>query len=72
MKEINNNSIPIVIPAYEPNERLVELIKQMQSECGEQVILVDDGSGPQYRDIFDQAKKILGDRCVLITHETNK
>ena len=65
--------IPIIIPAYEPDMRLLELLKDMKSnKCGP-VILVNDGSGKEYNDIFDKAQTILKDiGGVLLIHEKNK
>ena len=65
--------IPVIIPAYEPDIRLLELLKDMKSnKCGP-VILVNDGSGKEYNDIFDKAQTILKDiGGVLLIHEKNK
>ena len=43
-----------VIPAYEPDERLVSLVQEAK-ENGFYVVVVDDGSGDQYREIFEKA-----------------
>ena len=65
--------IPVIIPAYEPDMRLLELLKDMKcNKCGP-VILVNDGSGKEYNDIFDKAQTILKDiGGVLLIHEKNK
>jgi len=39
----------ILIPAYEPDERLVDLVEAL---AGEHLVVVDDGSGPKYRHLF--------------------
>ena len=64
--------IPIIIPAYEPDMRLLELLKDMKSnKCGP-VILVNAGSGKEYNN-FDKAQMILKDTGgVLLIHEKNK
>ena len=41
----------VLIPAYEPDEQLVKLTRQLHSH-GLQVLVVDDGSGEAYQDIF--------------------
>ncbi len=67
MKEI----IPIIIPAYEPDERLIELIHNLtQSE--EQIVIVDDGSGSAYTSIFDKCRIALGNKGIILSHETNR
>jgi glycosyltransferase involved in cell wall biosynthesis len=41
--------IVIVIPAFQPDKRLIELVKMLKYET----IVVDDGSGKQYDSIFN-------------------
>ena len=41
-------SIPIVIPAYEPDERLIKLLEELKTNKLQPVIVVDDGSGEKY------------------------
>ena len=50
---------PIVIPAYEPDQRLISLLKDMLEQKLGPVIIVDDGSGKEYADLFAQAQEIL-------------
>jgi len=59
----------ILIPAYEPNERMIKLIKKLKSTCNYHIVIVDDGSGENYKDIFAQAE-YLG--CTVLTHKINK
>ncbi|WP_340397857.1 glycosyltransferase [Paenibacillus sp. FSL E2-0202] len=58
----------ILIPAYEPDERLLDLILQLHNFQLEPIVLVDDGSGPHYRGIFDMAEAF---GCTVLTHEVN-
>lgn len=44
----------IVIPAYQPDERLKQLVKELQYE----IVVVNDGSGDKYEDIFSHIKAI--------------
>ncbi|MFD1135941.1 GtrA family protein [Paenibacillus urinalis] len=58
----------ILIPAYEPDERLLDLIIQLLNcELGP-IVVIDDGSGPAYSRIFALVKSL---RCTVLTHETN-
>ncbi|MHC1681518.1 MAG: glycosyltransferase [Clostridiaceae bacterium] len=59
----------ILIPAYEPNERLIKLIYDLIDKCDYDIVVVDDGSGENYKYIFDTAKN-LG--CTVLTHKQNK
>ena len=56
-----------LIPAFEPEDGLVNLAVQL-SDAHFKVILVDDGSGEQYRRIFSAAKRF----AVVLTHEQNR
>lgn len=43
-----------LVPAYEPESVLLYVLNQLKKTDME-IILVDDGSGPQYSDLFDRA-----------------
>lgn len=47
----------VLIPAYKPDEKLVELVSTLRKE-GFPVLLVNDGSGEAYDDIFTQCKAL--------------
>jgi glycosyltransferase involved in cell wall biosynthesis len=60
----------ILIPAYEPDQQLPALIRSIRAaEPWVPILVVDDGSGPQFRDVFDDAKA-LG--CHVISYERNR
>ena len=46
----------VLIPAYKPNEKFVELVSELK-EKGIDILAVDDGSGPEYKVLFDKAAK---------------
>ena len=49
----------ILIPAYEPDQQLPALIRSIrEAEPWATVVVVDDGSGPAYRDMFDGVKAL--------------
>ncbi|WP_308635227.1 glycosyltransferase [Paenibacillus silvisoli] len=59
----------VLIPAYEPDQRLLVLIANLKKAAsGMSIVVVDDGSGEAYRDIFDQASEA---GCIVLTHEVN-
>ncbi len=64
--------VPIVIPSYEPDERFPKILRELVSAGLGPVIVVDDGSGPDYSSFFDEARTILGPSGVVLTHEVNK
>lgn len=57
----------VLIPAYEPDESLIELCKQLSDE-GFEVLVVDDGSGEKYADIFSSASQ----NAQVIAHKVNR
>lgn len=44
----------ILIPAYEPDDKLISLLKSIPKNVD--VVIVDDGSGDNYKDLFNSAK----------------
>lgn len=41
----------VVIPAYKPDCRLINLVKNLIDECKCDILIVNDGSGNEYKDI---------------------
>ncbi|MHB1315196.1 MAG: GtrA family protein [Christensenellales bacterium] len=60
--------VVILIPAYKPSFRMIELIKKLQSYAFLAIVVVDDGSGAEYAPVFTQAAA-LG--CVVLRHSVN-
>lgn len=58
----------ILIPAYEPDRRLVDLVTDLR-HCGQTIVVVDDGSGLEFRPVFDRVAE-LG--CDVIAHTPNR
>lgn len=67
-----NVKTPIIIPAYEPDERLLSLLNDLVDADQRNIIIVDDGSGEKYADLFAKAKKIIGSYGIVISYGTNK
>ncbi|MFD1175485.1 glycosyltransferase [Paenibacillus puldeungensis] len=59
----------ILIPAYEPDERLLKLIEQLKKMSNYRILIVDDGSGEAYRPIFDTAAAV---GCTVLRHPVNR
>ncbi|MBP1136012.1 glycosyltransferase involved in cell wall biosynthesis [Arthrobacter sp. PvP023] len=60
----------ILIPAYEPDQQLPALIRSIRdAEPRATVVVVDDGSGPAFRDVFDGVRA-LG--CHVIGYALNR
>lgn len=59
----------LLIPSYEPDDQLVGLVQAVRAADELHVVVVDDGSGPDYATIF-QAVAALG--CTVLTSEQNR
>ncbi|WP_372593835.1 glycosyltransferase [Actinotalea sp.] len=58
-----------LIPAYEPDERLVSLVRAVRAARPDlPLVVVDDGSGPAHREVFDAAERA---GAVVLTHPAN-
>ncbi len=61
--------VPVIIPAYEPDDKLIVLIEQLRDAAILPVIVVDDGSDPaRFGGIFEKVRT-LG--AVVLTHAVN-
>lgn len=56
----------VIIPAYKPDKTLVAITDQLWA-YGCQMVIVDDGSGKEYQQIFDQVRDI----CIVLRHSEN-
>ena len=61
--------IPVIIPAYEPDEKLIALLQHLREAGIMHIVVVDDGSGNGYQALFEQAASISG--CNVLTHAVN-
>ena len=56
-----------LVPAYEPDDKMLSLIDEL-GERGFEIVVVDDGSGRDYEEIFEKAEQ----KAVVLTHNTNR
>ena len=60
----------ILIPAYEPDQQLLRLIRSILSKAPQlTIVVVDDGSGPDYQPVFDGA---AGLGCTVLGYPHNR
>lgn len=57
----------VLIPAYEPDNKLIKLVKELSKENID-IIIIDDGSGSNYQDIFNNCMEY----SKVISYDTNK
>lgn len=58
----------VLIPAYEPDQRMLQLIASLQAMAAMPIVIVDDGSGPGYARLFLAASKA---GCTILAHPRN-
>ena len=59
----------VIVPAYRPEQSLLQLIGALSAKPIPAIVLVDDGSGPEYRDIFRRAAEF--GKVRLVRHAVN-
>lgn len=52
--------LAIAIPAYRPADALVDLVRTLSERGAPVILVVDDGSGPEYREVFARAAAVPG------------
>ena len=61
-----------LIPAYEPDRKMLGVIADL-GKTGFDVVVVDDGSGPEYAELFEQAAERIpgksGRGVTLLIHD---
>lgn len=68
MSKNDLNKITVLIPAYKPSEQLKKFIGEL-SKCGfAGIIVVDDGSGKEYTNIFEAAEQ---SGALILRHAIN-
>lgn len=61
--------VVVVIPAYKPDARLFGLVSELASYGLRSVIVVNDGSPPEYRHLFVKLEDVSG--CHVVHHAVN-
>ncbi len=69
MNSVSKAVIPIIIPAYEPDAAFVSFCESLPREKRMPLVVVDDGSGKEYEEIF-KALEGLPD-CTVLRHGVN-
>ncbi len=58
----------VVIPAYQPDEKLLKLVLELKDKTDYPIVIVDDGSSEECRSLFEQ----LTEYAVVLHHDVNK
>ena len=66
---MQNSQHIVLIPAYQPSEGLIGLVRELSEDGGMPIVLVDDGSGAEFRAVFERAAQFPG--VQLLRHAMN-
>lgn len=64
-----DKTIPIIIPAYEPDERFIKLLGDLKNAALSPIIVVNDGSPKEYDYYFETAQSDYS--VTLLKHDVN-
>src|SRR5262249_43671421 len=62
-------AIPVLIPAFRPNETLGEVVRRLAASGVRSIVVVDDGSGPEFQPLFESLERIAAVR--ILRHAVN-
>ncbi|MEN6462621.1 MAG: bifunctional glycosyltransferase family 2/GtrA family protein [Syntrophomonas sp.] len=62
-------NIVVLIPAYRPNQKLIDLLQELAREAFLKIVVVNDGSPGEFNHIFDAVKQVPN--TVLLSHSIN-
>ena len=63
-------NIAILIPSFNPDKNLTDLVTKLSADLWNQIVIVDDGSSHESSHIFDKLKTI--DNVNIINHSNNQ
>jgi glycosyltransferase involved in cell wall biosynthesis len=62
-------SVALLIPAYQPGPALIDIVRSLAEAGFTAMVVIDDGSGPEYAGIFEQLRRF--DRVRIVRHAVN-
>ena len=63
-------NVSVVLPSYKPDEKLEATVRGFIESGFEDIIVVDDGGGEEYKSIFERISELP--QCTVLTHEINR
>ena len=66
-EELNKSEPAIIIPAYCPDARLLKLIIEIHKIKNLPIVVIDDGSGGEYKKIFLAVEEVPN--CIVYYHK---
>jgi len=68
---VNSTSYAFVVPAYNPDEHLIEVVQSILQESTYLIFIVNDGSIEQSQNIFLHLAQLNEPRITILTHAAN-
>ena len=68
MTDKNRIPVYVVIPAFEPDDKLIAVVEDITEKTDHSIVLVNDGSGPAYDEVFSQCR----DKVLFLEHKENR
>lgn len=62
----------VVIPAYEPDKKLLGVVQNLLDKTVYRIVIVDDGSSAEKQVIFNEIEAMRSDRIKVIHHKVNR
>lgn len=66
---MRTEDVPVIIPSLEPDERLISVVQDIQKIGMKNIIVVNDGSGEEYSNIFEAIEGRKG--VTVLKHNVN-
>jgi len=63
-------NVTVIVPSLDPDEKLLKVVEGLLKEGFRDIVLVNDGSGPDHTAPFEEAAKRPG--VTVLTHEVNR
>jgi len=64
------SKISVIIPAYEPDQKLIVTLRELMAAGFDDIIVVDDGSSASCKPLFEEVEGF--EACVLLRHAQNR
>lgn len=68
--DTSNHLIAVVIPSLNPDSQLASIVVQLREKCSNPIIIVNDGSDPEYNALFDQLSR-ENENVTVLRHAVN-